>query len=321
LTILASLAQDESRSISENSKWGLRRRYENGEYGISTKRFMGYDRDINGKLIINHKQAKAVKRIYAEYLSGKTPDHIKRILRREKIPKWDGTFKWETSTIQSMLTNEKYKGDAELQKEYTVDFLSKKREKNNGQLQKFYIEDDHEAIISRNDWECVQLEMQRRREYMKEHGLKSYAKDAENNPLFGKIICGECGMVFGRKVWMKKEVQRKVWQCNERYKQKGVQGCINRHLEESTAKEVFVIAWNAIIENAEVLRAKWQILANDNNPLTAYKAKDFLKLTETATQIEEFDADLVLRVLDHITIHENGNIIVKFYDGTEIEYN
>ena len=87
LTILSSLAQDESRSISENTKWGLRKRYENGEYGIATKRFMGYDKDENGKLVINPKQAKVVKRIYEEYLLGKTVDHIKRILEKEKIPK------------------------------------------------------------------------------------------------------------------------------------------------------------------------------------------------------------------------------------------
>ena len=87
LTILSSLAQDESRSISENTRWGIRRRFENGEYCMATKRFMGYDRDENGKLIINQEQAKAVKRIYSEFLSGKTVDYIKRIFEREQIPK------------------------------------------------------------------------------------------------------------------------------------------------------------------------------------------------------------------------------------------
>ena len=158
LTILSSLAQDESRSISENTRWGIRRRYENGEYGIATKRFMGYDRDENGRLIINPEQAKVVNRIYKEFLSGKTADHIKRILEKERIVKWDGTCKWETTTIQSMLENEKYKGDAILQKGLTVDFLTKKRKKNEGELQQLYIEEDHEAIISPDMWECVQLE-------------------------------------------------------------------------------------------------------------------------------------------------------------------
>ena len=135
LTILSSLAQDESRSISENSTWGIRRRFENGQFKMSTKRFLGYDTDENGKLVINQEQAKIVERIYDEYLSGKTVDHIKRILEREEVKNWNGTTKWHAKTIQSILQNEKYKGDAILQKSYTVDFLTKKRAKNEGHIQ------------------------------------------------------------------------------------------------------------------------------------------------------------------------------------------
>lgn len=320
LTILASLAQDESRSISENTKWGIRRRFENGEFGIATKRFMGYDRDSNGKLVVNHEQAKAVKRIYREFLSGKTADNIKRILEKERIPKWDGTCKWESTTIQSMLINEKYKGDAELQKGHTVDFLTKKRERNNGELQKYYIEEDHEAIISPEIWECVQLEMKRRSRYMKEHSLDSYSRNTEANPFYGKVICGECNKAFGRKKWSNNGKPRKVWQCNERYKVKGVQGCNNRHLEESTLEQIFIVAWNTIIENLTACREKWHQQLESDDLLTVYRAEDFLKLTNTADPINKFNINLMLRVLDHITIYESGDIIINFLDGTEIEY-
>ncbi|MDO4302011.1 MAG: recombinase family protein [Clostridia bacterium] len=320
LTILSSLAQDESRSISENTRWGIRRRYENGEYGISTKRFMGYDRDKDGKLIVNRKQAKVIKRIYEEYLSGKTVDYIKRILEREKIPKWDGTYKWQATTIQSILTNEKYKGDAELQKGHTVDFLTKTRKKNEGELQKFYIEEDHEAIIEPEVWECVQLEMQRRKQYIKEHSLNSFSVKTETNPFYGKVLCGECNNTFGRKTWMNGEKSRKVWQCNSRYRVKGVQSCCNRHIEESTVEQIFIIAWNAIIDNLESCRVKWNVLASGEDLLMAYKARDFLKLTENAEHIDKVDTDFMIRVLDNITIYESGKIIIKFYDGTEIEY-
>ena len=320
LTILSSLAQDESRSISENTRWGIRRRYENGEYGIATKRFMGYDRDENGKLVINKKQAKVVKRIYEEYLSGKTADYIKRILEREKIPKWDGSCKWQATTIQSILTNEKYKGDAELQKGHTVDFLTKTRKKNEGELQKFYIEEDHEAIIEPAVWECVQLEMERRGQYTNEHHLKSYSSKTETNSFYGKIICGECGRAFGRKTWMNGDKQRKVWQCNKRYEVKGVQGCNNRHIEEKTIEQIFIIAWNTIIDNIEDCRNKWNTLAQDDNLLLAYRARDFLKLAENPTHIDRVEADFVIRVLDCITIFENGDIGIRFFEGTEIEY-
>lgn len=96
--------------------------------------------------------------------------------------------------------------------------------KNNSQLQKFYIEEDHDAIISPEIWECVQLEFERRHKYIEEHSLNSYAHYTERNPFYGKVICGECNNAFGRKTWKGKDGQqtRKVWQCNERYKVKGV---------------------------------------------------------------------------------------------------
>lgn len=171
LTILSSLAQDESRSISENSTWGIRRRFEKGQHKMSTRRFLGYDTDEEGKLVVNRKQAAIVKRLYFEFLSGKTVDYIKRIFEREGVVNWDGSTKWQVTTLQSMLENEKYKGDAVLQKSYTVDFLTKKRVMNQGEIQKFYIEDDHEAIIEPWIWECVQLEIERRKRYLEEHGF------------------------------------------------------------------------------------------------------------------------------------------------------
>lgn len=125
LTILSSLAQDESRSISENCTWGIRRRFETGKHKMSTKRFLGYDTDETGKLVIN------------------------------RVQNWDGGTKWQTTTLMSMLENEKYKGDALLQKSYTVDFLTKKRTQNKGEIQMYYVEDDHDAIISKRIWECV----------------------------------------------------------------------------------------------------------------------------------------------------------------------
>ena len=123
LTILSSLAQDESRSISENCTWGIRRRFETGKHKMSTKRFLGYDTDETGKLVINRTQEPIVIRLYQEFLDGKTTDYIKRIFEREGVKNWDGGTKWQSTTLMSMLENEKYKGDALLQKSYTVDFM------------------------------------------------------------------------------------------------------------------------------------------------------------------------------------------------------
>lgn len=139
LTILSSLAQDESRSISENSTWGIRRRFEQGKHKMSTKRFLGYDSDEEGHLIVNRQQAKIVVRLYEEFLSGKTVDYIARIFKAEKIKNWDGKYNWHASTLDSMLRNEKYMGDTILQKSYTADFLSKRRVVNDGDLPKYHI--------------------------------------------------------------------------------------------------------------------------------------------------------------------------------------
>lgn len=119
--------QDESRSISENSTWGIRRKFEQGEVRVNYAKFLGYDKGEDGNLVINEKQAKIVRRIFTEYLDGKGPNKIARELEEEGIRNWNGKAKWYESSIRKMLSNEKYKGDALLQKTYTVDFLTKKR--------------------------------------------------------------------------------------------------------------------------------------------------------------------------------------------------
>ncbi|WP_044476999.1 recombinase family protein [Oceanobacillus massiliensis] len=321
LTILSSLAQDESRSISENSTWGIRRRYENGKFGMSTKRFIGYDKDGNGNLIVNAEQAKIVVRLYEEYLSGKTVDHIKRIFEADGIKSWNGKAKWQATTLQSMLLNEKYKGDAILQKSYTVDFLTKKRVKNEGQIQQYHIEDNHEAIIDPLIWEAVQHEHQRRSNYCEEHGLNAYSRTPESNPFAGKIICGTCNQAFTRRGWKTGDCYRKVWQCQERYRAKGVQGCTNRHVDETILEQAFMMAWNALIDNRDEIKARWETHAEFGNPLEQYRAVQFADITENAKHITEFGIDFMLKTLDHITIFESGKLVVTFMDGTEIECN
>ena len=184
LTILSSLAQDESRSISENSTWGIRRRFEQGKHKMSTKRFLGYDSDEEGHLIVNRQQAKIVVRLYEEFLSGKTVDYIARIFKAEKIRNWDGKYNWHASTLDSMLRNEKYMGDTILQKSYTADFLSKRRVVNDGDLPKYHIKKDHEPIMDIETWEAVRAELDRRAQYCTEHFTNAYSQKTETNPFY-----------------------------------------------------------------------------------------------------------------------------------------
>ena len=141
LTILSSLAQDESRSISENATWGIRKKFERGEIRVNTTKFVGYDKWEDGNLVINPQQVKIVRQIFRDFLQGETPESIARSLKEEGVPGWNGKANWYPTTIQRMLQNEKYMGDALLQKTYTVDFLTKKRSENQGQVNQYYLGD------------------------------------------------------------------------------------------------------------------------------------------------------------------------------------
>ena len=119
LTIMSSLAQEESRSISENVTWGQRKRFADGKVTVPFKRFLGYDRGGDGNLVINEEQAAVVRRIYGMFLQGRSPSAVAKALTKEGIPTPGGKTKWSGSTVRSILTNEKYKGDALLQEVYT----------------------------------------------------------------------------------------------------------------------------------------------------------------------------------------------------------
>ena len=149
LTIMASLAQQESESLSKNVKMGIQFRYQNGEVQVNHNWFLGYTKDENGHLIIDEDQAVVVRRIFREYLQGASLKTIADGLMADGIPTATGNMKWHGDGIRKILTNEKYMGDALLQKTYTVDVLTKKRVSNNGIVPQYYVENNHEAIIPR----------------------------------------------------------------------------------------------------------------------------------------------------------------------------
>lgn len=319
LTILSSLAQDESRSISENSTWGIRRRFEQGKHKMSTKRFLGYDADEEGHLIVNRQQAKIVVRLYEEFLSGKTVDYIARIFKAEKIRNWDGKYNWHASTLDSMLRNEKYMGDAILQKSYTADFLSKRRVMNDGSVQMYHIEEDHEPIIDIETWEAVQAELERRTRYCTEHFTNAYSQKSETNPFYAKIICGNCSNIYSRvRYTTKAGNQITKWRCGSCNKTNGHKVCTNRYVTEETFKKLFVMSWNEIVLHKEEYQEHWQGNIKSDDGLLRYKTRLLMKHV-AAGAIKEFEPELMMAVMDHITVFEDGRLQIKFYDGTELE--
>ena len=321
LSILSSLAQDESRSISENSTWGIRRRFEQGKLHVNHTKFLGYDKDKNGNLVVNEKQAKIVRRIYKEFLDGKGANRIARDLELGGVANWNGKAKWYEGSIRKMLTNEKYKGDALLQKTYTVDFLSKKRADNNGEVPQYYVEDSHPAIIDKEMWEAVQLEMERRRNFALQYGIQKLEYATTSNPFAGRVICGSCGQVFGRKVWNSTDdrFRRIIWRCNGKYVVKGEKGCESRHIDDEVLYQAFVDVFNAMIENRDYFMEKCRDRLVSGNVLVRYKSKQLLETISGAERVTEFDVDLYFSMVEKVTVYEGGRLIVNLFDGTEVE--
>ena len=319
LTILSSLAQDESRSISENCTWGIRRRFEQGKHKMSTKRFLGYDTDEEGHLVVNRQQAKIVVRLYEEFMSGKTVDYIARIFKAEKIKNWDGKCNWQASTLDSMLRNEKYMGDAILQKSYTADFLSKRRVQNGGEIQMYHIEEDHEPIIDIETWEAVQAELERRAQYCKDHFTNAYGQMSEKNPFYAKIICGNCGNIYSRvKYTTRAGTKITKWRCGSCNKADGHKVCSNRYVTDETFTKLFVMSWNEIAEHPEDYQETWDANIKSDDVLLRYKTRLLMKHAVAGT-IKEFNPELMMAVMDHITVYEDGRLQIRFYDETEFE--
>lgn len=234
ITIMSSLAQEESRSISENVTWGQRKRFADGKVSLPYKAFLGYRKGADGLPEIVPEEAETVRLIYKLFIGGRTINYIANHLTQLDIPTPRGNAKWNTTTVESILTNEKYKGSAVLQKKFTVDFLTKKVKKNEGEVPQYYVEHSHPAIIAPEEWERVQGELQMRKSKGKHRNSLS--------PFSSKIICGDCGTPYGAKVWhsTSEKYRRTVWQCNGKFK--GAEKCTTTHLYEDKIEELFLSA-------------------------------------------------------------------------------
>lgn len=281
LTIMSSLAQEESRSISENVKWGHRKRFADGKVSVPFGNFLGYKKGEDGNLEIDEEQAIIVKRIYREFLAGSTAVAIAKSLMKDGIKSPMNKEKWNASTIRSILKNEKYKGDALLQKNYTVDFLTKKQKVNEGEIPQYYVENNHEAIITSEMFEIVQAEIERRR--------KLNGKYSGVDILTSKIICGECGGSYGSKVWHSNDKYRKiVYQCNRKYN--GDKKCETPILIKEDIENRFINVVNEIIKNKDEIIENLKIVNKtvcDTKELEKQKNELHQNLLEQVEKIQE----------------------------------
>ncbi len=244
ITIMSSLAQEESRSISENVTWGQRKRFADGKVTIPYASFLGYRKGADGLPEIVPEEAETVREIYSLFIQGKTVNWIANRLTAKGVPTPRGKGKWSVSTFESILTNEKYKGCAILQKKFTVDFLSKKMKVNEGEVPQYIVEQSHPAIIDPVQWQRVQDEMAVRKANGKHHSSLS--------PFSAKLVCGDCGEFYGSKVWHSNDQYRRViWQCNGKFK--GEHRCGTPHLKEEDVKRLFLQAVSELADGRDTL--------------------------------------------------------------------
>ena len=201
LTIMASLAQQESQSLSQNVR-----------LSINHNRFLGFTKDEDGHLIVKPDEAKVVKRIYREYLEGASLQQIAKGLETDGILTGAGKKKWRLETLHKILRNEKYIGDALLQKTYTVDFLNKKRVQNKGIVPQYYVENSHEAIIPRDIFMRVQEEMVRRANLHSGEKRKKRVYSSKY-ALSSIVCCSKCGDIYRRIAWNNRGKHSTVWRC------------------------------------------------------------------------------------------------------------
>ncbi|MFA6619495.1 MAG: recombinase family protein [Candidatus Neomarinimicrobiota bacterium] len=304
---MSSLAQEESRSISENCIWGIRKKFEEGKVRMSFGSFLGYEKDDDGNIVINKKEAQIVQLLYSRFLQGLTPGAIAKELEVQGVKTARGEIKWYGSTIKSILENEKYTGNAILQKTYSTDFLSKKRKINNGEVPKYYVENSHPAIVTQEQFDLVQSELNKR--------TKLKNKNISTKIFANKVICGDCGSVYGSKLWHStSKYRRTVWQCNNKFKNK--EKCTTPHFREEELKQISLDAINKLVNDKEAILEECNMIVKQ-----LLKTKDLkLKEEELTNELDVVSALIEKLIGDNSTSIQNQVVYKEKYNELSSRY-
>lgn len=311
MTIMAALAQQESESLSANVRLGIQFRNQQGKVQINHNWFLGYTKDEEGKLVILPEEAEVVRRIYTEYLDGKSFLQIKRSLEADGILNGAGHQKWHESNIKQILTNEKYIGDALLQKTYTVNTLEKKRVANNGIAPKYYVEGSHEAIIDKDVFLRVQAEIARRANILTDGKKRVYSS---KYALSSMVFCGHCGDIYRRIKWNNRGYRSIVWRCVSRVlkKSSGID-CPARTIREENLHAAVLTAINDAWARKD---AVIPVLQENIRQVLESKTEERLAMIDTA--IKEKQAELLDAGKDQKKIDEIGDAIITLREERQM---
>lgn len=308
LSILSSLAESESRSISENNKWGIQKRFQDGTFKIGYPPY-GYD-NVDGKMVVNAEQAETVRRIFASVLSGKSPAAIAKELNRDGVPTKRGG-RWTGHTINSMIRNEKYTGDVIHQKTYTDDRFN--RHKNYGERYQYYIRDHHEPVISREDFEAANAVIEKNGQ---EKGIQKEESKYQNRyAMSGKVICGECGGTMKRV----KLGSHFGFACNTHVKDKD--SCGMKAVPEEPVKAAFATMMNKLMwGRGRILLPYAEMLKEKQNTMALGRLDELDALLEKnagrRTQVTQF---FTKGLLDPAVYEEESDALTEEKERLEAE--
>lgn len=259
ITLFAGFAQAESESLSQNVKWGKQKSMRDGNVIFQYKWLLGYAEGRDGQPVIVPEEAKTVERIFREYLAGRSLKQIQEGLIKDGVSTVSGNADWSRQGIRNILTNEKYCGDALLQKTYRVDCISKKVRKNNGELPMYLVRNSHPAIISRAMFEWTQEEMAKRaskRITDPKTGRTRQGKFSCKYAMSERMVCGECGSPYRRCTWRQRDGSYKiVWRCINRLESTGLCGH-SPTIGEPVLHDALLRAMNQMLEQRDVFEAE-----------------------------------------------------------------
>lgn len=284
LSWFSAFAQAESESLSMNITRGKRMGYKEGKFSFPFSLY-AYKRGENGQPEIISEEAAVVRKMFYLYLEGNSIKDIIEWLEENQIESPTGNKRWSSNSVSGILKNEKYKGDALLQKTYTVDYLTKTVARNKGEVAQYYVENSHEGIVSREIFDMVQDEIKRRRNYT---GDKSISFSS-NYALTGIVFCAECGARYRRVTWARNSKKRIVWRCSERLKT-GIQNCKNSpSIYEDKLKDAILSGLSQIgldiSDIAEMVKSEIGTVIHKNDEQNEYTIKSKTKKLEKEIQV------------------------------------
>ena len=307
------ISQSEIFNLSKNVSWGIRKRFADGKVSLPYGQFLGYEKGKDNLPQIVEEEARTIRRIYQMYLEGMTPSLVGRVLTSENIKTPGGKDLWHSTTVKSILTNEKYMGQAILQKCFTVDYLTKKQKKNEGEIPQYHVENSHPAIVSPQVFEMVQDEFKRRKE-----GASTTRADS---CFSSKLVCCECGGFYGRKVWHSTDKYKTVvWHCNAKFQKRTY--CKTPHIKEEAVKEAFVQAVNSLIkEKEDVIKDYEKLLYDTTDVKNLWKKEEKLlyRCKELEQQLESLIAENACRALDQKEYQEKYDILASKHNALQRE--